>query len=98
MNVFTHLSNVQLKFFFYFNNFFMLSSGGSRADVTSKIERFVIIVNGFQITKRSILDVAAFLDPSLFSSYFEKFYHNSRIQFSSITFLKYIAEINISRN
>ena len=36
---------------------------------TFKMERFVIIVNGFQpltiITKRSILDVAAVLDPSL---------------------------------
>ena len=39
---------------------------GSRAAATSKMERFVIIVNGFQpltiITKRSILDVAAALD------------------------------------
>ena len=36
---------------------------------TSKMERFVIIVNGFQpltiITKCSTLDVAAALDPSL---------------------------------
>ena len=36
---------------------------------TSKMERFVIIVNGWKpltiITKRSILDVAAALDPSL---------------------------------
>ena len=43
--------------------------GRSRAAATSKMERFVIIVNGFQpltiITKRSILDVAAALDPSL---------------------------------
>ena len=43
--------------------------GGSRAVETSKMERFVIIVNGFQpltiITKRSILDVAAALDPPL---------------------------------
>ena len=42
---------------------------GSRAASTSKMERFVIIVNGFQpltiITKRSILDVAAVLDPPL---------------------------------
>ena len=42
---------------------------GSRAAATSKMERFVIIVNGFQpltiITKRSILDVAAALDPRL---------------------------------
>ena len=43
--------------------------GGSRAAATSKMERLVIIVNGFQpltiITKRSILDVAAALDPPL---------------------------------
>ena len=43
--------------------------GGSRAAATSKMERFVIIVNGFQpltiITKRSILDGAAALDPPL---------------------------------
>ena len=43
--------------------------GGSRAAATSKMERFVIIVNGFQpltiVTKRSILDVAAVLDPPL---------------------------------
>ena len=43
--------------------------GGSRTAATSKMERFVIIVNGFQtltiITKRSILDVAAVLDPLL---------------------------------
>ena len=43
--------------------------GGSRAAATSKMERFVIIVNGFQpltiITKHSILDVAAVLDPPL---------------------------------
>ena len=41
--------------------------GGSRAATTSKMERFVIIVNGFQpltvFTKRSILDAAAALDP-----------------------------------
>ena len=43
--------------------------GGSRAAATSKMECFVIIVNGFQpltiITKHSILDVAAVLDPPL---------------------------------
>ena len=43
--------------------------GVSRAAATSKMERFVIIVNDFQpltiITKRSILDVAAALDPPL---------------------------------
>ena len=45
---------------------FQVIRGGSRAAATSKMERFVIIVNGFQpltiITKSSILDVAAFLD------------------------------------
>ena len=43
--------------------------GGSRTAATSKMELFVIIVNGFQpltiVTKRSILDVAAVLDPPL---------------------------------
>ena len=45
----------------------LLRRGGSRAAATSKMERFVLIVNGFQpaITKRSILDVAAALDPPL---------------------------------
>ena len=40
--------------------------GGSRAAATSKMERFVIIVNGWEpltiITKHPILDVAAVLD------------------------------------
>ena len=43
--------------------------GGSRIATTSKMERFGIIVNGWRpltiITKRSILDVAAVLDPPL---------------------------------
>ena len=43
--------------------------GRSRPAATSKTERFVIIVNGFQlltiITNCSILDVAAALDPPL---------------------------------
>ena len=43
--------------------------GGSRTAATSKMERFVIIVNGWKpltiITKRSILDVAAVLDSPL---------------------------------
>ena len=46
-----------------------ISRGGSRTAATSKMERFVIIVNGFQpltiITKHSILVVAAALDPPL---------------------------------
>ena len=43
--------------------------GGSKTAATSKMEVFVIIVNGFEpltiITKCSILDVAAALDPPL---------------------------------
>ena len=43
--------------------------GGSRTAATSKMEHFVIIVNGFQplaiITKSPILDVVAVLDPPL---------------------------------
>ena len=43
--------------------------GGSRAAATSKMKRFVIIVNGWKpltiITKHSIVDAAAALDPSL---------------------------------
>ena len=42
---------------------------GSRATATSKTESFVVVVNGWKpltiITKRSILDVAAALDPPL---------------------------------
>ena len=43
--------------------------GGSRTAATSKLERFVIIINGWKlltiITKRSVLDVAAVLDPPM---------------------------------
>ena len=43
--------------------------GGSRTAATSKVELFVIIVNGWKpltiITKSSILNVAAVLDPLL---------------------------------
>ena len=49
----------------------MISRGGSRTAAISKMERFVIIVNGWKsltiITKSSILDVAAVLDPPLIS-------------------------------
>ena len=45
------------------------SRGGSRTAATSKMKRFVIIVTGWKpltiITKCSILDVAAVLDPPL---------------------------------
>ena len=43
--------------------------GGSRTAATSKVDFFVIIVNGFQpltiITKSTTLDVASVLDPPL---------------------------------
>ena len=43
--------------------------GGYWTAATSKMEHFVIVVNGWKpltiITKRSILDVAAVLDPPL---------------------------------
>ena len=46
-----------------------LCRGGSKTVATSKMELFVIIVNGFQpltiITNCSILDVTAVLDPPL---------------------------------
>ena len=45
------------------------TTSGSRTAATSKMEHFVIIVNGWKpltiITKRSILNVAAVLDPPL---------------------------------
>ena len=48
---------------------FMIYRGESRTAATSKVEHFVIIVNGWKpltiITKSSILDVAAVLDPLL---------------------------------
>ena len=51
------------------NAFCYLARSGSRAAATSKMESFVIIVNGFKpltiITKRSILDVVAALGPPL---------------------------------
>ena len=47
--------------------------GGSRSAATSKMERFVIIVNGWKpltiITKHSILNVAVALDPPLHMLY-----------------------------
>ena len=61
------------------NIIFIKLRGGSRTAATSKMERFVIIVNGWKpltiITKRSILDVASHLDPplKLVSFYKEKF-------------------------
>ena len=54
----------------------MINRGESRAAATSKMECFVIIVNSWKpltiITKRSILDVAAVLDPPLIMGRFSK--------------------------
>ena len=51
------------------NNFFSNSRVGSRTVAASKMKRFVIIVNCWKpltsITKRSILHIAAVLDPPL---------------------------------
>ena len=53
----------------YKSNLYTNHRGGSRTAATSKMEGFVIIVNGWTpltiITKRSILDVVAALDPPL---------------------------------
>ena len=59
---------ISQRSYFYFSKF-LLITGESRAAATSKMERFVIIVNGWKpltiITKRSISDVAAAIDPPL---------------------------------
>ena len=51
---------------------FFISRGGSRTAALPKMETFVIIVNGFRpltiMTKHSMLDVAADLNPPLISS------------------------------
>ena len=58
---------------------------GSRPAAASKMERFVIIVNGFQpvtiIAKHSILDVATALDPPLMvaSKKTTLFWRNERV-------------------
>ena len=79
------MSNIYLKVTFEKNwrtqnfNFVSLKNlslgrGGSRTAATSKMELFVIVVDGFLlltiITKCSILSVAAVLDPPLFRSAF----------------------------
>ena len=66
-----------LSLFFYYHIKSLLIKGRSRAAAISKMECFVIIVNGFHlltiITKCSILYVAAALDlPLLMSSNFLK--------------------------
>ena len=62
--------SVSLYFYTYTKNWELILRGESKTVATSKMELFIIIVNGFQqltiITKCSILDVAAVLDPPLF--------------------------------
>ena len=58
----------------YLENLGIVFRGGSRTAATSKMEHFVIMINGFQpltiITKRSIKDVTAVLDSPLVLQYF----------------------------
>ena len=60
---------------------YMNTRGGSRTAATSKMECFVIIVNGWKpltiITKHSILDVAAALDPPVNTSQTQVFNPNN---------------------
>ena len=73
------LSIVLMIGFFRSNNRVVVLRDGSRAAATFKMERFVIIVNGFQpltvITKRSILDDVASVDLPLIFSKTEKNIH-----------------------
>ena len=66
---FQHAANLDLNSLMLFKLQKHSEAGGSRVAATSKIWRFVIIVNGFHpltiITKHSNLDVAAALDPLL---------------------------------
>ena len=75
----------------------MILRGGSRAAATSKMEHFVIIVNGFQpltiITKRSILDVAAALDTNS-QNVSNKYRDQDTISAISKTLNKYLREIS----
>ena len=58
----------------YLKNLGIVFRGASRTAATSKMEHFVIMINGFQpltiITKRSIKDVTAVLDSPLVLQYF----------------------------
>ena len=79
-NITPHLDR-QMQNIAYFLMTILIIRGGSKTDATSKIERFVIIVNGWKpstiITKCSILNVPAALDPFLimiwnFKNFFRK--------------------------
>ena len=72
-DILSFLSHVTLTLYYARKKFHnpSLSRGGSRTAATSNMECFVTIVNGWKsltiITKCSILDVAAVLDPPLLS-------------------------------
>ena len=82
--------------------------GGPGTAATSKMEHFVIIVNGFQpltiVTKSSILDIAAVLDPPLqlilkvekptAQTYFEKKFKNPELELKVI----YTLPIRVTTN
>ena len=83
--------------------------GGSRTTATSKMEQFVIIVNGFQpltiITKSSILDVAEVLDPPLrlviaHQNKFDTVLNNTNSELLDLKnkFAKLESDLEISRN
>ena len=67
------LVSLKLKKYLIKSELRLLIRGESRTAATSKMERFVIIVNGWKpltiITKHSNLDVAAVLGPPLINSF-----------------------------
>ena len=73
-----------------------MTRGGCRASETSKMECFVITVNGLKpltiITKRSILDVAAVLDPRLVAFGFSKLFLEYLVGYLSLISLKVLAK------
>ena len=71
----------------------VLNRGGSRTAATSKMECFVIIVNGF-FTKHSILDVAAALDPPLLKM---PLLVRTRTKYRNISTVLFVTEAIIQR-
>ena len=72
--------------------YLIICRGRSRIAATSKMERFVIIVNVWKpltiIRKRSILDVAAVLDPSLIWALY--FLRRTKCSFASFFFFFFL--------
>ena len=73
--------------------------GGSRTAATSKMDHFVIIVNGWKpltiITKRSILNIAVALDPPLLLTHFLRMFRffTSWKRLKAYGFLKFLGSI-----